>query len=336
MRFKLLLILTSILFISTVEAQKTYIPDDNFENRLIALGYDDVLDDSVSTASIDTVLILDVESKYIADLTGIAGFTALRELHCGANDLTNLDLSNNSALTKLICPANDLTSLDLSQNAALNYLDCRFQKIVGLDMSGNPNLEHLACNSNQLTTLNVSNNLLLKTIWCGGNKLTGVDFSNNALLEEIECSMNYFLTSLNLANGNNTNINSIDAYYSHDLFCIEVDDATFSSNTWTLNNGFQFEAQVVFSENCTPLNVITNSITAFNLYPNPTTHLINIELEEKASYNLYSTLGKTVLKSGNLKEGHSKIDLSGFDTGMYMLKVTNEQGLITTRKIIKQ
>jgi hypothetical protein len=31
-------------------AQKTYVPDDNFEQALINLGYDNILDDSVLTA----------------------------------------------------------------------------------------------------------------------------------------------------------------------------------------------------------------------------------------------------------------------------------------------
>ena len=35
--------------------QQTFIPDDAFEQRLIDLGYDDVLDDSVYTSSIDTI-----------------------------------------------------------------------------------------------------------------------------------------------------------------------------------------------------------------------------------------------------------------------------------------
>ena len=33
-------------------AQNTYVPDNNFEQALIDLGYDDVLDDSVPTANI--------------------------------------------------------------------------------------------------------------------------------------------------------------------------------------------------------------------------------------------------------------------------------------------
>ena len=36
------------------------VPDPNFEQKLIDLGYDNVLDGSVNTASIDTVTILDL------------------------------------------------------------------------------------------------------------------------------------------------------------------------------------------------------------------------------------------------------------------------------------
>ena len=35
--------------------QQTYVPDDNFEQRLIQLGYDNALDDSVLTANINTI-----------------------------------------------------------------------------------------------------------------------------------------------------------------------------------------------------------------------------------------------------------------------------------------
>ena len=38
--------------------QLTYVPDDNFEQELINLGYDNVLDDYVLTANINTVTII--------------------------------------------------------------------------------------------------------------------------------------------------------------------------------------------------------------------------------------------------------------------------------------
>jgi len=61
-------------------AQQTYVPDDNFETRLIYLGYDNVLDDYVLTASINTVTVLQIPNVNIADLTGIEDFTALTDL----------------------------------------------------------------------------------------------------------------------------------------------------------------------------------------------------------------------------------------------------------------
>ena len=73
--------------------QQTYVPDDNFEQALINLGYDNVLDDSVATASIDTVTFLDVSNQNISDLTGIEDFTNLTELLVTVNQLTILDIS---------------------------------------------------------------------------------------------------------------------------------------------------------------------------------------------------------------------------------------------------
>ena len=74
------------------EEDTTYVPDDNFEQALIDLGYDDVLDNYVSTDSISGVTYLDVSQKEISDLTGIENFTALNILHCYSNQLTNLTL----------------------------------------------------------------------------------------------------------------------------------------------------------------------------------------------------------------------------------------------------
>ena len=57
-------------------AQQTYVPDNNFEQALINLGYDTVLDDYVTTANINTVTALDVNGDNISNLTGIEDFTA--------------------------------------------------------------------------------------------------------------------------------------------------------------------------------------------------------------------------------------------------------------------
>ena len=52
--------------VTNVVNTQTYVPDDNFENALINLGLDNILDNYVATASIDTVTILDVSSGFLS------------------------------------------------------------------------------------------------------------------------------------------------------------------------------------------------------------------------------------------------------------------------------
>ena len=109
-------------------AQKTYVPDDAFEQALINLDLDSIFDDSVFTSAIDTVQILYLSNDGIADLTGVEDFTALTDLFCNDNQLTELDLSNNPNLFELNCRNNLLTSLDVrnGNNLGLWYFTATF------------------------------------------------------------------------------------------------------------------------------------------------------------------------------------------------------------------
>ena len=101
-------------------APKTYVPDNGFEQRLIVKGYDDVLDDYVITANINTVSSLYFASNTVSDLTGIEDFTALTDLYCSNNQVTHLDISQNPNLTQINLYQNPLYSLDL-RNGKSNY-----------------------------------------------------------------------------------------------------------------------------------------------------------------------------------------------------------------------
>ena len=124
------LLILGIICTSFLNAQTTAIPDANFEQALINLGYDTgIPDGTVPTASIDTVAYLSINTAGINDLTGIGDFIMLSFLDCGnnlmagqANQLTTLDLSNNTALTDLHCTFNQLTTLDVSNNSILTNL----------------------------------------------------------------------------------------------------------------------------------------------------------------------------------------------------------------------
>ncbi len=77
----------------------TYVPDDNFEQVLIDLALDDVLDNFVVTSNISGVTTLNLNTQSIVDLTGIEDFAALEILNVNDNQLTRLDLKQNTALT---------------------------------------------------------------------------------------------------------------------------------------------------------------------------------------------------------------------------------------------
>jgi hypothetical protein len=117
------LLLIFIPFLSS--AQFTYIPDDNFEQALINLGYDFVLDDNIETIAIDSITSLYINGLGIVDLTGIASFISLKDLFCYSNQLTVLNLSNNTQLFEVSCGSNLLTYIDVrnGNNSGLWYFN---------------------------------------------------------------------------------------------------------------------------------------------------------------------------------------------------------------------
>lgn len=163
-------------------AQQTYVPDDNFEQILIDLGYDNVLDNYVETANIVGVTELIMEGMMINDLTGIEDFTELSVLNCSNNYLTILDLSGNLQLTDLDCSWNELTFLNISFCSELKSLNCERNDLPNLDVSFNSKVEFLKCNNNELASLVVTENPLLTSLHCNNNNLPAINLENNPLL----------------------------------------------------------------------------------------------------------------------------------------------------------
>ena len=94
-------------------------------------------------------------------------------LNCEKNQLTSLDVSNNTVLTFLECSSNQLTSLDVSNKTELTFLGCDRNQLSFLDVSNNTALKELYCFDNRLTSLDVSNNTALRFLWCTDNNISG-------------------------------------------------------------------------------------------------------------------------------------------------------------------
>jgi hypothetical protein len=256
---KVAILFVVLLTSSFVFAQNTYVPDDKFEQALIDLGYDTTLDDSVLTANISGVTTLDVSSKEISDLTGIEAFTVLIDLSCAVNQLTSLDVSNNTALEVLNLDDNQLTSLDVSKNTALTTLDCNSNQLTTLDVSNNTALRNLTCADNQLTSLDVTKNTGLRWLYCHDNKLTSLDMSRNTELFGLFC-VNNSLTSLNMRNGVTDSLKLFQIETNPSLTCIETLDPAYATANWTSANG-NIDAGVTFAYIC---GVDVDGVSTYN------------------------------------------------------------------------
>ena len=213
-----------------VTIDNTNFPDANF--RTVVKKFDTNQDSSLSDTEIEAVKKINCSNKGITNLKGIEYFTSLNILRCTDNQLTALDVSENTALTKLNCCFNKLTSLDVSKNTALTILECNANRLTSLDVSKNTALTELNCSINELTSLDVSKNTALTILYCNDNQLTSLDVSKNTALISLSCVCNQ-LTSLDVSK--NTALQILNCNYNQ-LTVLDVSKNTALTGLKCRNN----------------------------------------------------------------------------------------------------
>ncbi|MFP4846177.1 T9SS type A sorting domain-containing protein [Winogradskyella sp. PE311] len=255
----------AVIFISYGYSQNTFVPDDNFEQRLIQLGYDTgPLDDYVLTSNIDGITNLNLLNQNISDLTGIEDFSSLQNLDCRNNQLTQIDVSQNLALTGLLCQGNLLVNLDITQNTALTHLYCGLNQLSTLDTSQNTSLTFLSCYSNNLSVLDISQNPNLIEIYCLNNQISVLDTSQNPNITRIDCNNNQ-MSSINVSQSSNL----------LRLYCFnnQISEIDISQNT-------SLTVLSAFNNNLTILNAKNSNNSNFSLfqsYGNPNLNCIEVD-----------------------------------------------------------
>jgi len=185
-----------VLFLSACKKTRTYVPDDTFEHALIYWGYDDVMDDYVLTANIDTITSLSFgEQRYeppfntephyvILDFTGIEGFRSLEHISF-KNHLfgpTELDLSQNAALKTFYSYESEIEKLDFSENINLNSVfvsDTDDLRQLDLKNENNINMTLTIEHTAGLPCIQVDNATWSTTNWSASVNVPGVVFSEN-------------------------------------------------------------------------------------------------------------------------------------------------------------
>tara|TARA_B100000902_G_scaffold31590_1_gene37806 strand:- start:10963 stop:12315 length:1353 start_codon:yes stop_codon:yes gene_type:complete len=272
-----------------------YVPDDNFEQALIDLGYDNVMDDLVKAANINSVTSLNIASSNIHDLSGIEGFASLTNLDCSNNNLSYIEL-NNYYLNDLDCSNNNLTYIELYNFPYLNDLDCSNNKIDNL-YNLPSTLNTLDCSYNSFSSslnlndfpflidLNCSNNMInnlynlpstLNTLDCSNNSLSSLSSIQQCpSLINLDCSDNY-INSLNLNSNNNLVFLNVGDYEGGNrLLSLDVKNNSALINLQCSNNSL------------ISLDIRNNNNTNMSLscYNNPTLICINVDDEVWSTAN---------------------------------------------------
>jgi hypothetical protein len=107
---------------------------------------------------------------------------------------------------------------------------------------------------------------------------------------------------------------------NYGIYKLRVDSTNGCS---TFSNDFDFKYTSV-NENNLPESI--------KIYPNPTNGMFFIVSEIAWNYTVYDYNGKEIL-SGYKEKGSEHLDLSNFASGVYLLKLVNENEQITTKII---
>ena len=239
----------------------------------------------------------------VTDYTGLEAFTALRMLSIDVDPITTIDLSNNTALETLRLVDTQISTIDLSANI---------------------NLKKIEISTPNLSVFDVSSNTALEEITVIGTQITDMDFSNNMLLTDVRVSDNN-LTKVNMANGNNTAVTRFDGALNP-LSCVQIDSG------FTPNNNWLGVSPSVYRDNCFSLSINDFNFEAVSLYPNPSALVLNIEMNSLLKQaTIYSVLGAKVLTTTS-----NTINTSSLESGLYLIKIENTTGAITTKRFIKK
>lgn len=270
-------------------------PDDEFRNFLLfadeqLLNGDGWLDDD----ELKNLYSMNVEGAGIIEsLKGIEYFTELRELYCGNNKISELDLNGNQKLISLDCWGNNLAALDVSMCKDLKYLDCQRNYMRELNISGCDNLRELYCSDNSLNALDVSNFKNLVSLDCrnaplmtelnvsgcselaylqcgsaflsisGSGRLQQLDVSECPKLQKLYCAFNQ-ISELNIANNRELVYLNCENNY---LSILNVSNNTKLERITCSNNQIT-ELNIANNKELVYLNCTWNRLTALDIRSN--------------------------------------------------------------------
>lgn len=209
--------------------------------------------------------------RIIGNVTA-ANFESYPGMGLWDNEISGIDVTNNSLLTWLSTYMNPIDTLDLSNCPLLVDLDCAYSNLSSLDVSKATGLLHLICYGNQLKTLDVSNNKELTELNAKNNLLESIDLSSNSMLEELDLQQN-LLQEISTSNMPHLQILSLSG---NQLETIELSNNT-ELRELALNDNFLKSVDLKANANLTRFQCNANQISVLDFSNNPLLQYVSCE-----------------------------------------------------------
>ena len=284
---------------------KTYVPDDILEAWFEANGYGDNIayNDSVLTASINTITYLPLSNKNIYDATGIEAIQSLQDLDIENNNLTRLELSNMPNLYYVNIGGNDsLTYVNLRDNLNLESVQA-WNNSSGLDtvdLRGSKNLREAYLENHDIREIYFADSTNAEWgIYLSYNSISTLHIPSGFGYNPWSSGGNISLYANPLSNltvGSGTNLNYIDLSFCPLNGIVDISSLNVESVYLQYSNGIKnldFSAnnnlRYLHLSQCDSLTSVDlrNKINPqdYRIYDNP--QLTSLDLRNVPTINLY-------------------------------------------------
>jgi len=115
------------------------------------------------------------------------------------------------------------------------------------------------------------------------------------------------------------------------LECIAVSNVANALNA----KGWKKENVTQFSANCNKVSINDQDLFMLDIFPNPLRgRILNVTLNERSLFSLFSIDGKMLIKERELKQGKNEIPLQAFVPNLYIVQIVTKQRNMAHKLII--
>lgn len=227
----------ALLFNGIAGAQNLIIPDANLKQWLlnasttngtamnatnVSVVIDVNHDGEIQVAETANIWSLYISGSTITNLSGVEGFTALRNATIGGVGATGINLSSNLNLQGIYisdCP--NLTSINVSNLPNLTIFRAMFDSALQtVNMSNSSNINTITITETNVSLLDLSTLPNITYLNLDNNNLQELDISQNPLVQQFYCANND-LHSLNMKNGTVISQFSVDGNVNLPYICVD-------------------------------------------------------------------------------------------------------------------